>query len=368
MTKKKCKKGYNCKNACIEKIDDCDSKLEKEALQVARKYADAVLAISSVGKQSQKLTKEEAEIIDKRASELDEKNIKKLQDDAFAMGSAVSPKILDLTWSMLPSELRGKISRSGNPGKGSWYNPETNEADGAGASQDRGKTILQMYFKQGGVDAYTLDKKKPLNILDMDVEHIVPLGKGGKDHPDNWVMIKSNVNRNRGNKDLSDWAKNALASQAKNAAKKKPEGGRNAALKKEIMALKDEEITLNKVTKTTGKGQDYLARRIFGASSWMRNAPHGGSSRGGVTIPADVLKSFNTAYTTHSSIPEVKDAYRAVVDLRQQYTERKITGADWKKKTNEAMSKVLPADSPTMKDPDKLFTKELERNGEGIIP
>ena len=69
------------------------------------------------------------------------------------------------------------------------------------AVYNRTRAIIQTYLKQGGVDAYAQHEglRSP---LDMDLEHIKSLTKGGLDHPNNWVMASSGLNRLRGNSDL----------------------------------------------------------------------------------------------------------------------------------------------------------------------
>lgn len=93
-----------------------------------------------------------------------------------------------------PTQTRNMIRKSGQQLEQGWYNPNTGKLDAPGSkpSHERGILICQMYLQQGARCAYSGDG--PCNILDFQVEHIVP--EDG-DYPFNIVMVLANVNENK---------------------------------------------------------------------------------------------------------------------------------------------------------------------------
>jgi hypothetical protein len=61
-----------------------------------------------------------------------------------------------------------------------------------------------MYIRQGGSDAYQFGGKV-YSPADLDVEHVKPVSKGGRDHPSNWVLARSGAQRLRAEQHLGEW-------------------------------------------------------------------------------------------------------------------------------------------------------------------
>lgn len=118
----------------------------------------------------------------------------------------VDDEFVDSTFEILPKKLKQTWSKKGMAGKGELgrnhflgYDKDGNEMRGQGGV-DRAKYVWRMYLEQGGVDAYT---GLPLNIDNIDLEHIRPASKAEGDleefktreHEKNWVLVNANVNQ-----------------------------------------------------------------------------------------------------------------------------------------------------------------------------
>ena len=118
----------------------------------------------------------------------------------------VTDEFVDASFEILPKKLKQPWNKKGMAGKGELgknhflgYDKDGNEMRGNGGV-DRAKYVWRMYLEQGGVDAYT---GLPLNIDNIDLEHIRPASKAEGDldefrtreHEKNWVLVNSNVNQ-----------------------------------------------------------------------------------------------------------------------------------------------------------------------------
>jgi hypothetical protein len=118
----------------------------------------------------------------------------------------VDDELVDATFDILPKKLKQTWGKKGMAGKGELgknhflgYDEDGNEMRGNGGV-DRAKYVWKMYLEQGGVDAYT---GLPLNIDNIDLEHIRPASKAEGDleefktreHEKNWVLVNANVNQ-----------------------------------------------------------------------------------------------------------------------------------------------------------------------------
>lgn len=118
----------------------------------------------------------------------------------------VDDEFVDSTFEILPKKLKQTWGKKGMAGKGELgrnhflgYDKDGNEIRGQGGV-DRAKYVWRMYLEQGGVDAYT---GLPLNIDNIDLEHIRPASKAEGDleefktreHEKNWVLVNANVNQ-----------------------------------------------------------------------------------------------------------------------------------------------------------------------------
>jgi len=118
----------------------------------------------------------------------------------------VDDELVDATFNILPKKLKQTWGKKGMAGKGELgknhflgYDEDGNEMRGNGGV-DRANYVWRMYLEQGGVDAYT---GLPLNIDNIDLEHIRPASKAEGDleefktreHEKNWVLVNANVNQ-----------------------------------------------------------------------------------------------------------------------------------------------------------------------------
>lgn len=242
---KRCRIGKNCSAACIAQNDDClvdfpepvqneirkmvqfvlkkgniepgseeDVKLGKAAIMVGQhlsgksKSGEAMFPTTAPG-QSRLLSL--LEIADLKANrdkigqaEFDERVRKSWQKDVQSRGMQLDRKSLELIYDALPQSAKNQMAGSGNPGAGKWYavDKDGNETTtGKSKSRERGLAFLDMYFKQGGTDAYGRSARV-FSPADFDVEHIRPMSKGGIDHPSNWVLARSGAQRQRAEQEL----------------------------------------------------------------------------------------------------------------------------------------------------------------------
>lgn len=139
-------------------------------------------------------------------ADVNEKVNEAFRKDVTSRGTKLNRKDLELIYDALPPKAKEQVNKSGDPGKGKWYGVKdgvevTNANNG---SRDRGIAVLDLYFKQGGTDAYSRSGKT-FSPTEFDVEHIKPVSKGGKDHPDNWVLARSGAQRKRNNSFLGEF-------------------------------------------------------------------------------------------------------------------------------------------------------------------
>jgi hypothetical protein len=137
-------------------------------------------------------------------AEFDEKVRKAWQNETQSRGIKLSKQDLEFIYDALPKSAQNQLAGSGNPGAGKWYALDKNGNEtttGKGKTKDRGLAFLDMYFRQGGTDAYG-NSKRVFSPADFDVEHIRPMSKGGIDHPSNWVLARSGAQRQRAEQEL----------------------------------------------------------------------------------------------------------------------------------------------------------------------
>jgi hypothetical protein len=124
-----------------------------------------------------------------------------IQTKAFNLASEnesalanMDPTITDAVFSILPTPSRDFLSKSGSPK--TFYNPNEKNQQSKTANPIRGSAALHMWAMQDGKDAYALSGQRR-SPGEFQVEHIVPLKSGGKDHIDNFGMLLRRVNEPR---------------------------------------------------------------------------------------------------------------------------------------------------------------------------
>lgn len=126
----------------------------------------------------------------------------------------VSDTDVDLFWESLSERERNSLKRSGAYAKTYWDGVDLDEEKlptGTRTKPEdlRGKLVLKIYLRQGGRDLYT-GERVPLH--EMELDHIVPKGKGGAsvEDPKNWAMVKTGINRGKGQRDLDEYVNSTL--------------------------------------------------------------------------------------------------------------------------------------------------------------
>jgi hypothetical protein len=201
-------------------------------------------------------------------AEFDEIARKAWQKDVSSRGVKLDRKDLETIYESLPQSAKNQMNNSGNPGKGKWYGKDKDGNDLTTAnngSKARGLEVLDMYFRQGGTDAYG-NSKRVLSPADFDVEHIRPVSKGGLDHPSNWVLARSGAQRQRADTELKKWINSlpdpndraALKAYYDGAAKKAK--GKNA-LKATLAAMDPKAMGDAELIKISPSNMKYLFNR-----------------------------------------------------------------------------------------------------------
>ena len=230
-------------------------------------------------------------------AEFNEEVRKALQKDVFSRGVKLARQDLETVYEALPQSAKNQMNNSGNPGKGKWYGKDKNGNDVTTAnngSKERGLAVLDMYFRQGGTDAYG-NSKRTLSPADFDVEHIRPVSKGGLDHPSNWVLARSGAQRQRADTELKKWIdslpdpKDRAALRAYyNAAAKKSQG--KNALKATLAAMDPKAMGDAELIKISPSNMKYL----FNRDSFFVSGLYGLGSGGRLTNTQPAV--FGRAY------------------------------------------------------------------------
>jgi hypothetical protein len=143
-------------------------------------------------------------------AEFDEKARKAWQTHVQSKGVRLSKEDLETVYDSLPAAAKTQLNNGGNPGKGAFYAKDKDGNDitnGSSGTRDRGLAVLDMYFRQGGTDAYKHGSNRTYSPMDLDVEHIRPVAKGGLDHPSNWVLARAGAQRQRADEELRSFIK-----------------------------------------------------------------------------------------------------------------------------------------------------------------
>ena len=113
----------------------------------------------------------------------------------------ISPKITDAVFNLMPTSARDAMNKSGSPK--TYYNPYEESGQGT-ANSLRGSAATHMWFMQNGVDGYSLSGRVR-SPGEFQVEHIVPLKKGGTDDISNFCMLLKRTNEPRADMDLKEF-------------------------------------------------------------------------------------------------------------------------------------------------------------------
>ena len=262
--RKRCRKGKNCSAACITTKDMCivelpgpvqsevarmaayllkknkvrpgsltDKRLAAGLMQMAPLLTSTDGPKETSGKGAERVTKsgvgfdtrgvrkaERAELTWKEIQGLKERRdllnsaevrddaMKLLQRDAFSRGLHLPKQELEMMFDALPKATQVSLMSSGRPKGKDWWSGKDeagNDVFSKGANKERGVAVLDMWFKQGGTDAYQGRGGKIRAPQELDVEHVRPLSKGGQDTPSNWVLARAGAQRKRQNENIGTW-------------------------------------------------------------------------------------------------------------------------------------------------------------------
>jgi hypothetical protein len=174
---------------------------------------------------------------------------------------------------------RNMVRKSGQMAETGWWDPATNSLTST-PTHARGIRLVQMWFEQGGLCAYT---RLPVALLDTQVEHVVP---GGGDHPTNWLLVKANVNMNRKRATMAEfvarWTEKVKVGQKQFEADYAANEASNAAnrnRKQLILAMSEAE--LRQFTPATSKEWEYVHRNVGMSSLQQKRLLKNGEVRAG---------------------------------------------------------------------------------------
>jgi hypothetical protein len=133
--------------------------------------------------------------------------MKALQKDAFGRGLRLRRNELEMIFDALPKSTQDSLMSSGKATGAWWGGKDANGNDifTKSATRARGLAVLDMWYRQGGTDAYQHRGGKVWAPQDMDVEHIKPMSKGGLDSPSNWILARAGAQRKRQDEELGKW-------------------------------------------------------------------------------------------------------------------------------------------------------------------
>ena len=154
-------------------------------------------------------TDEEAELLRKREGLLKESKADIIKQTAEAWKDDLSKDELDWLWGNMEASLKKSFSKSGSR-NGKIDYPQNGKA----ASDERGRAVFGLYIAMNGRDGYT-GAAKVWSPGDLDLEHIKAISMGGKDEPENWTLLRTGLNLQKGNTKLDAWVENLDKTLAK---------------------------------------------------------------------------------------------------------------------------------------------------------
>lgn len=140
-------------------------------------------------------------------AEFDQEAMKILQKDAFGRGLRLRKNELEMLFDALPKSTQDSLMNSGKA-TGKWWGGKDesgNDIITKNPTRARGLAVLDMWFRQGGTDAYQHRGGKVWAPQDMDVEHVRPMSKGGADSPSNWILARAGAQQKRQSIELGKW-------------------------------------------------------------------------------------------------------------------------------------------------------------------
>ncbi len=140
-------------------------------------------------------------------AEVSEDARRNLWKDSTSRGLRLPRAELEMIHGILPKNLQESLRKAGRA-TGEWYDG-TDENGKPIFSRNPGKeralAVLDLWFRQAGTDGYLTKGGKIWAPNDLSIEHVVPLSKGGKDVPSNWILVRTGTNTARQSESLGRW-------------------------------------------------------------------------------------------------------------------------------------------------------------------
>jgi hypothetical protein len=140
-------------------------------------------------------------------AEVSEEARRNLWKDSTSRGLRLPRTELEMIHSILPKNLQESLRKAGRA-TGEWYNgtdENGNPIFSKKPSKERALAVLDLWFRQAGTDGYLSKGGKIWAPNDLSIEHVIPLSKGGRDIPSNWILVRTGANTARQSESLGRW-------------------------------------------------------------------------------------------------------------------------------------------------------------------
>jgi hypothetical protein len=288
-----------------------------------------------------------------------------LQLDAMNRGIKLPRNELEAMYDLLPEKTRNSLQNSGKA-TGRWYDGKDENGNdkfkaGDSGSRERGLAIFDMWMRQGGTDAYQSRGGKVFAPQDMDVEHIVPFGKGGLDAPSNWVLIRSGLNQKRRDQELESFINKlpkteaeqraVLANYAKRGRDKRVKELTKRAMENvNVSNFRDEDILKPSNVGLDAKQMSKLLGSYGKLRDWAKVDDvtlGGGQVRQQSTAPPMLRNAINFLYKN-----QVPGADRIAQDVKNTWNKELMTDASLQPQAalSKMMNTLTPHLTPSQKE------------------
>jgi hypothetical protein len=140
-------------------------------------------------------------------AEVSEAARRNLWKDSTSRGLRLPRTELEMIHGILPKDVQESLRVAGRA-TGQWYNGTDENGKpifSKSAGKERALAVLDLWFRQAGTDGYLSKGGKIWAPKDLSIEHVVPLSKGGKDVPSNWILVRTGANTARQSEGLGRW-------------------------------------------------------------------------------------------------------------------------------------------------------------------
>jgi len=141
-------------------------------------------------------------------AEFEREAMRALHKDAMSRGLRLPRAELEMILDVLPKNVQTSLAKSGRAESGQWYNGKDENGNvifSRTPGKERAIAVLDMWFRQGGTDAYQGRGGRVWAPPDLDIEHMRSLSQGGRDTPSNWILARAGAQRARQAQPLGKW-------------------------------------------------------------------------------------------------------------------------------------------------------------------